>query len=68
VVPRLLTLALVLEGHPREVAARTNGMERQTLRDWVHRCNGGGVAGLRSGAKVERVANGGTESRRDQEP
>jgi putative transposase len=50
VVRRLLALALVLEGHSREVAARTNGMDRQTLRDWVHRYNAGGVAGLRSGA------------------
>jgi transposase len=50
VVRRLLALALVLEGHSREAAARTNGMDRQTLRDWVHRYNGGGVAGLRSGA------------------
>jgi transposase len=50
VVRRLLALALVLEGHSREAAARTNGMDRQTLRDWVHRYNDGGVAGLRSGA------------------
>jgi transposase len=50
VVRRLLALALVLEGHSREEAARTNGMDRQTLRDWVHRYNDGGVAGLRSGA------------------
>jgi len=50
VVRRLLALALVLEGHSREVAARTNGMDRQTLRDWVHRYNAGGVAGLRSDA------------------
>ena len=50
VVRRLLALALVLEGHSREAAARTNGMDRQTLRDWVHRYNAAGVAGLRSGA------------------
>jgi transposase len=50
VVRRLLALALVLEGHSREEAARTSGMDRQTLRDWVHRYNGGGVAGLRTGA------------------
>ena len=46
---RLLALALVLEGHSRELAATMNGMTRQTLRDWVHRYNAGGVAGLRSG-------------------
>ena len=45
---RLLALALVLEGHSRELAATMNGMTRQTLRDWVHRYNAAGVAGLRS--------------------
>jgi len=46
VVRRLLAIALVLEGHSREEAARLNGMDRQTLRDWVHRYNDEGVAGL----------------------
>jgi transposase len=46
VVRRLLALALVLEGHPREQAASLHGMTRQTLRDWVHRYNAEGVAGL----------------------
>jgi transposase len=49
VVRRLLAIALTLEGHFRETAATTNGMTRQTLRDWVHRYNAEGVAGLRSG-------------------
>jgi len=44
---RLLALAMVLDGADREVAARTCGMDRQTLRDWVHRYNAAGVAGLR---------------------
>jgi transposase len=48
VVRRLLGIALVLEGHPREAAARLNGMDRQTLRDWAHRYNADGVAGLSS--------------------
>jgi hypothetical protein len=48
VVRRLLALALTLEGHSRETAATANGMTRQTLRDWVHRYNADGVAGLRS--------------------
>ncbi len=48
VVRRLLAIAMVLEGRPREEAAKTNGMQRQTLRDWVHRYNGDGVAGLAS--------------------
>lgn len=48
VVRRLLGIALILEGHSREAAARLNGMDRQTLRDWVHRYNAEGVAGLSS--------------------
>lgn len=46
VVRRLLALALVLDGSSREEAARAAGMDRQTLRDWVHRYNDAGVAGL----------------------
>src|SRR3954454_10488049 len=34
---RMLALALVLEGGSRDAAARAAGMDRQTLRDWVHR-------------------------------
>jgi transposase len=45
-VRRLLALALILEGHPRREAAERSGMDRQTLRDWVHRYNEDGVAGL----------------------
>jgi len=44
---RMLALALVLEGASREAAARAAGMDRQTLRDWVHRYNAEGLAGLR---------------------
>jgi len=47
-VRRLLALALILEGHPRHTAAERSGMDRQTLRDWVHRYNDEGVAGLLS--------------------
>lgn len=47
-VRRLLALALVLEGCPRTQAAKQNGMDRQTLRDWVHRYNNLGVDGLKS--------------------
>ena len=46
VVRRILALALVLEGADRASAAKSCGMDRQTLRDWVHRYNSGGVAGL----------------------
>ena len=46
-VRRLLALAMVLDGHPRSAAASSNGMDRQTLRDWVHRYNQQGVKGLK---------------------
>jgi transposase len=45
-VRRMLALALVLEGHSRAEAAEACGMDRQTLRDWVHRYNAEGLAGL----------------------
>src|ERR1700758_5766864 len=32
----------------RKTAAETCGMDRQTLRDWVHRYNAAGLAGLRN--------------------
>lgn len=47
-VRRLLALALVLDGYSRTEAAALNGMDRQTLRDWVHRYNAEGVEGLKS--------------------
>ena len=48
VARRILALALVLEGSERKTAAESCGMDRQTLRDWVHRYNAEGLAGLRS--------------------
>ena len=51
---RLIALANVLVGMNREQAARQAGMERQTLRDWVIRFNGGGVEGLRDRPKSGR--------------
>ncbi len=47
-VRRLLALALVLDGYSRTEAAALNGMDRQTLSDWVHRYNVFGVEGLKS--------------------
>jgi transposase len=44
---RLLALADALDGMSRDEAARAAGMDRQTLRDWVHRYNAEGVEGLR---------------------
>lgn len=43
---RMLALALVVEGESRTEAAKICGMDRQTLRDWVHRYNAEGLAGL----------------------
>ncbi len=43
---RMLAIVLVLDGHSRENAAEACGMDRQTLRDWVHRYYAEGVAGL----------------------
>ncbi len=47
-VRRLLALALVPEGRSRKEAAEQNGMDRQTLSDWVHRYNATAVDGLKS--------------------
>lgn len=43
---RLLSIAAVVEGMNRADAARIGGMDRQTLRDWVHRFNAAGPEGL----------------------
>lgn len=43
---RMLAIALVLEGWSREAAAEACAMDRQTLRDWVHRYNADGLEGL----------------------
>lgn len=54
-VRRLLALALVLDGHSRTEAATLSGMDRQTLRDWVHRYNAEGVEGLKSRSSPGRA-------------
>ena len=43
---RILAIAMVLDGHSRMLAAQAGAMDRQTLRDWVHRYNADGLAGL----------------------
>jgi transposase len=43
---RLLAIALILDDASRLDAARQTGMDRQTLRDWVHRYNEAGIHGL----------------------
>ena len=45
-VRRLLSIAAVYDGMSRADAARIGGMDRQSLRDWVHRFNAEGPAGL----------------------
>ena len=52
-VRRLLAIAAVYEGMRRAPAAKLGGMDRQTLRDWVHRFNDAGPEGL-----VDRTAPG----------
>ena len=46
---RLLSLAAVLDGMSREAAAEIGAMDRQTLRDWVHRFNEKGPEGFING-------------------
>lgn len=62
---RILAIAMVLDGHSRLVAAKAGGMDRQTLRDWVHRYNADGLVGLsdrsRSGRKPQLTAEQMTE-------
>jgi transposase len=45
-VRRLLAIAAVYEGRNRGAAAQAGAMDRQTLRDWVHRFNAEGPDGL----------------------
>ena len=52
---RLLALAMVLEGATRDRAAEQTGMDRQTLRDWVHRYNDEGIDGLKSRSSPGRA-------------
>lgn len=51
---RLLALAAIRDGMNREQAARIGGMDRQTLRDWVHAFNGHGIEGLVNGTAPGR--------------
>ena len=53
-VRRMLAIALVMEGMDRETAAKTCGMDRQTLRDWVHRYNAEGLDGLKNRTVPQR--------------
>ena len=53
---RILAIAHVLEGASRTAAAEACGMDRQTLRDWVHRYNAAGVEGLGDASRSGRPA------------
>ena len=46
---RLIAIANVLDGMDRTRAARLAGLDRQTLRDWVHRDNAKDIAGCAIG-------------------
>jgi transposase len=52
----MLAIALVLAGMDRKTAAKSCGMDRQTLRDWVHRYEAECLAGMgnRGGAGRKR--------------
>jgi transposase len=63
-IRRLLALAAVYDGMSREDAARIGGMDRQTLRDWVHRFNVDGPEGLLN-IKVPRGRRLSTEQLRE---
>jgi len=65
---RLLALAAISEGMSREDAARIGGMDRQTLRDWVHRFNGQGPDGLinvKSSGRPSKLSTAQKEALRD---
>ena len=46
---RILAIAMVLDEHPRLLAAQAGGMDRQTLRDGVHRYKPTAWRGSRTG-------------------
>jgi transposase len=54
-IRRLLALAGVYDGMKRSDAAKIGGMDRQTLRDWVHRFNEDGPDGLINRKGPERA-------------
>ncbi|MDF2370670.1 MAG: IS630 family transposase [Rhizobiaceae bacterium] len=57
---RLLSLAAIYDGMNRKDAAIVGGMDRQTLRDWVHRFNDMGPDGLlnhKSSGRKSRLSN-----------
>ena len=51
----MLALAFALDGRTRTEAAESCGMDRQTLRDWVHRYNAEGLSGRIDGPLPRRT-------------
>ena len=69
---RFPSLAAVRDGMDRGSAAKIGGMDRQTLRDWVHRFNVSGPEGLidnwTEGPKPRLSADNWLSSRRSSRP
>ena len=63
VARRLLAIANALDGMSREDAARSAGMDRQTLRDWVIRYNAHGLDGLTDQPRDGRPSKLGPEEK-----
>ena len=62
---RLLALAAIRDGQGRAEAARIGGMDRQTLRDWVHALNARGLDGLINRKAPGRKPKLGTEQKEE---
>lgn len=60
---RMLAIALVMEGVDRRSAAETCGMDRQTLRDRIHRYNEEGLDGLSNRRSTGRRSRLGAEQK-----
>jgi transposase len=58
---------MVLDGYPRATAAELSGMDRQTLRDWVHRFNAEGLDGLSDRLRPGRPASLSAEQQKEVE-
>ncbi len=59
---------MVLDGFSREEAARLCGMDRQTLRDWVHRYNKASLSWVQQGKLASWVEEGADLARDDVVP
>jgi Homeodomain-like domain len=65
---RLLSLAAVRDGMNRTEAAKIGGMDRQTLRDWVHRFKARSARSCDFGQFEERRLNAGFYQDRSSPP